>query len=174
MAVSVPVLETERLILRPHRQADFETYAAFYAHPTAAQFIGGTRPRSEAWRSLAYIIGHWPLRGFGMFALESKATGAYVGRCGPYFPEGWPEPEFGWTLMLGQTGKGYATEAAIRARQWAYETLGWTTAISLIDKDNASSIRLAERLGAVYEGEYDPGFGMMNVYRHPGPEVVLQ
>lgn len=169
-----PVLETDRLILRQHRQEDFEPYAAFYAHPTAPRHIGGPRSRQDAWRALGYMIGHWTLRGYGMFALEEKATGAYVGRAGPYFPEGWPEPEIGWTLMLGQTGKGYATEAATRARRWAYDTLGWTTAISLIEPANTSSIRLAERLGATFEATYDPGFGDMSVYRHPGPEAVPQ
>ena len=161
--------------MRAHRQGDFETYAAFFAHPTASRYIGGPRSREEAWRALAYVIGHWTLRGYGMFALEDKASGAYVGRCGPYFPEGWPEPEIGWTLMLGQTGKGYATEASTRARKWAYETLGWTTAISLIDARNDTSIRLAERLGAAYEGPYvHPSYGTMSVYRHPGRETVLQ
>ena len=98
-----PVIETERLILRQHRQGDFEPYAAFYAHPTAPRYIGGPRSRADAWRAL-----------------------------------------------------------------------GWTTAISLVDPENTSSIRLAERLGAVFEDRQDPGFGMMNIYRHPDPDVVLQ
>ena len=67
---------------------------------------------------------HWVLRGYGPFALEDKATGAFIGVAGPWFPEGWPEPEITWALMLGQTGKGYATEAARRALAFARDTLG--------------------------------------------------
>lgn len=170
--MTFPVLETERLILRQHQQSDFEATRAFYAHETASRFIGGPLSAFEAWRRLTYMIGHWALRGYGMFALELKETGDYVGRAGPYYPHGWPEPEIGWTLMLGHHGKGYATEAALAGRAFAYRDLGWTTAISLIDPDNTPSIRVAERLGATFEKVFDPGFGECRVYRHPSPEAL--
>ena len=97
---------------------------------------------------MALGLGHWLLRGFGNWALEEKSTGVFVGWCGLWFPEGFPEPEVGWGLMRDKHGRGYATEAAMRARAYAYETLGWKTAISLIGRDNHRSIRVAERLGA--------------------------
>ena len=68
--------------------------------------------RQQAWRSMAAIMGHWEIRGYGFFSLESKETGEWVGRVGPWNPEGWPAPEVGWTISPDHLRKGYATEAA--------------------------------------------------------------
>ncbi len=162
---TVPTLETERLILRGVVEADFPAYADFFADEHST-FYGGPVERWEAWRKFATFSGHWVLRGYGPFALEDKATGAFIGVAGPWFPEGWPEPEITWALMLGQTGKGYATEAARRALAFARDTLGWTTAISLIDAQNGPSIALAKRLGAAYERDVVFSFATLGVYRH--------
>ncbi len=88
----VPVLETERLRLRGPKLSDFETYAAFTSSPRAA-FVGGAVPRVQAWRAFGHLTGHWALRGYSMFIIADKATDAPLGMSGPYFPEGWPEPE---------------------------------------------------------------------------------
>ena len=140
---------------------------AFYADEEASKPVGGPLTRAEAWGRMAFNRGHWALRGFGNWAVEERATGDYVGWSGLWFPEGFPEREVGWGLIPSKRGRGYATEAAFRARSYAYETLGWETAISLIASDNLRSIRVAERLGATFEGvtRYD---GMaFGVYRHP-------
>ena len=167
----VPVIETERLILRANRAEDFEPYAAFYETDRAAH-RGGPVDRAEAWRFFTHEIGHWALRGYGFFAMELKESGAYVGQVGPYYPEGWPEPEIGWLLMNGFEGRGLATEGALAARDWAYGTLGWTTAISWIRAGNAASRRLAERIGATVESEQVRGDITMVTYRHPGQEAA--
>lgn len=166
-----PVLETERMILRPNRLADFEPYAAFYAGDRAIH-RGGPASRLQAWRFFTHEIGDWAMRGYGFFAMEEKATGAYLGQVGPYYPEGWPEPEIGWLLMDGYEGRGFATEGALAARAYAYDTLGWTTAISLIRAENIPSRRLAERLGATLEAEQDRNGITAVIYRHPGPEAL--
>lgn len=165
----IPTFETERLILRPNRADDFDAYAAFYADDRA-QYRGGPLHRLGAYRIFAQEVGHWALRGYGVWALEEKATGTYCGQVGPYFPEGWPEAEISWLLMNGFEGQGYAIEAARFARDYAYGTLGWTTAISLISKGNVPSSRLAERLGATFEKEIDFFGELALVYRHPAPE----
>ncbi len=163
------ILETERLILRKSRESDVDVEAEFFASDRA-EFLGGKQSREQVWRMVATLIGHWDMRGYGFFAVEEKATGKYVGHVGPWNPEGWPEPEIGWTMMNGFEGKGYAFEAAVASRQWAYDTLGWTTAISLIDPANVRSIALAKRLGAAFDSEYThERYGLMHVYRHPGP-----
>ena len=170
---SIPTLETERLILRAPAEKDFEAEAAFY-ESDASQFVGGPMRPDQTWRALSCVIGHWALRGYGFWALESKDTGEFLGRVGLWNPNAWPEPEIGWMLLENVQGKGYATEAALAARDYAYGTLGWTTAISLIDPNNAPSQAVATRLGATYETTYEhPQFGTMYIWRHPSAEDLM-
>lgn len=172
-AAMIPSLETERLVLRPWRESDLDDVAAFYADEATAKFVGGVCARDDAWRRLASMVGHWGLRGNGPWALQEKATGHYVGWCGIWGPEGWPEPELMWSLMGSAHGKGYATEAATRARRFAYETLGWSTLISLIVPENAPSRRVAARLGARIEGQVELRGYRMDVHRHPGRAQIV-
>ena len=139
--MDIPTIESERLILREFRESDFEGMAAFFADDMSS-FYGGPCSRDDAWRKFAAYSGHWNLRGYGPWALEDKATRTYVGLCGPWFPEGWVEPEITWALVPGNTGKGFATEAAQRAIRSAFEDFGWTTAVSVISTQNAASLAL--------------------------------
>ena len=99
------------------------------------------------------FAGHWQLRGFGLWAVEERASGSLVGRVGLHFPEGWPERELAWALARPYWGRGFALEAARAALGHAFDSLAWNRVISLIDPDNHRSIRLAERLGERLEGE---------------------
>lgn len=167
-----PTLHTERLTLRPLTVDDFPRLAAFYEGPRS-QFVGGPLRSDQTWRALATEIGHWSLRGYGRFAVDETATGDFVGVVGPWNPEGWPEPELGWDLMDGFEGRGFATEAAKSARDYAYETLGWTTAISLVADGNDASANVAKRLGATADGRFTHvSFGDMTIFRHPVPEAA--
>jgi RimJ/RimL family protein N-acetyltransferase len=121
---------------------------------------------------MAAVVGHWSLRGYGTWAVEDRATGAYVGWCGLWFPEGWPEPELGYALVRAAQGRGLATEAALAARAFAYETLGWSTLISFIDLRNQSSQRVAERLGARCESTRLLRGMEGGIYRHPAPAAA--
>jgi RimJ/RimL family protein N-acetyltransferase len=169
----IPVLETERLILREGRESDFEVLVAFYADEDASKPVGGPLTRAQAWGRMAFNRGHWTLRGYGNWALEEKATGDYAGWAGLWFPEGFPEREVGWGLMLSKRGRGYATEAARRARSYAYDTLGWETAISLVAPDNPRSRRVAERLGATFERPIQHEGMEFGLYRHPSAESLV-
>lgn len=163
----IPVLETERLIMRGWSEDDFDAVAAFLADERLARFIGGASPRDDAWRRFASMAGHWVLRGHGLWALETKAERRLIGWCGLLAPEGWPEPEVGWSLFAGAHGQGYATEAALRAREHAYDTLGWTTLMSFVHPENTASIRVAERLGARLERTAMLRGAEVGLYRHP-------
>jgi RimJ/RimL family protein N-acetyltransferase len=143
-----PTLETERLILRPPQAQDFEPWAAFAGDEEAARYLGGGQPRAVAWRGMATMTGAWTLRGFGMFSVIEKASGDWVGRLGPWQPEGWPGTEVGWGIAREHWGKGYATEGAIAAIDWAFETHGWTEVIHTIDPGNINSQQVARRLGS--------------------------
>ncbi len=163
----IPVIESERLTLRPYKDCDFDALAAFFASDRAT-YYGGSCDRNDAWRRMAAFVGHWFLRGYGVWALEEKATGEYIGHAGLWFPEGWPEREITWMLLAGYEGKGFASEAAIRVREHAFETLGWTRLVSCIQPENKPSIRLAERVGAVYERSQSIPGRSFHVYRHAG------
>jgi RimJ/RimL family protein N-acetyltransferase len=142
------VIETERLVLRPPEQQDFEGWAAFMADEETARFVGGVQPRAAAWRSMATMAGSWSLLGFGMFSVIEKATGRWIGRLGPWMPEGWPGTEVGWGLAKAAQGRGYGVEGATAAIDWAFDNLGWSEVIHCIDPANRPSQQLAERLGS--------------------------
>lgn len=164
--ISIPKIETERLILREPRETDLDAETEFYASDRS-RFVGGPMTREGAWRTIATILGHWALRGYGFWGVEEKTTGDYIGRVGLWYPEGWPEREIGWTMMAQGEGKGYAFEAAKALKHHAYSELGWTTAISLIAPDNTRSIALAEKLGASFEREFvHERYGRTLIYRH--------
>ena len=167
---NAPRLETERLILRGPEARDFEPVAAFFADKDRAWGFGGSQDRPQSWRWFASMIGHWHLRGYGFWFLDTHA-GDTVGMVGLWFPEGWPEPELGWVMFANGEGKGYALEAATALRNHAYAELGFTTLTSNIFPGNARSITLAERLGAVHECDYENvAHGTEHLYRHPAPE----
>lgn len=148
-------LETERLRLRPLRAGDIDAYAAMCADPEVMRYLGdqAALSREDAWRQLAMLVGHWHLRGFGMWAVEERATASFIGRVGLHFPEGWPDREVGWAIDRRYWGRGLAFEAARASLTHAFGVLGWARVISLIDPANHRSIRLAERLGERFERE---------------------
>ncbi len=145
-------IETERLILReidPER--DFENWAKTMADARTVRFTDGkVLDRVLAWRHMAALIGHWTIRGYGFFSVEEKETGEWVGRVGPWYPEGWPAPEIGWTIAPDHWGKGYATEAARAAMEYAFNTLGWNRVIHVILVGNGRSIAVAKKLGSEF------------------------
>lgn len=147
-----PTLETDRLFLRPPVEEDLDGWAAFMGDEASARYVGGVQARPAAWRGMAAMTGSWALRGFGMFSVVEKESGRWVGRLGPWSPEGWPGTEVGWGILREFWGKGYASEGAAAAMDWAFDTLGWSDIIHCIDPDNEGSIGVAERLGSVNRG----------------------
>jgi RimJ/RimL family protein N-acetyltransferase len=147
-------LETERLTLRMWREDDFEGYARICADEEVMRYIGGKAySRLEAWRSMAYMIGHWHLRGYGHWAVEEKASGHFIGRMGFFNPEGWPGFEVGWTLARESWGRGYASEGARRMLDYAFTEMDRDHVISLIHPENRASIKVAEKMGEKVEGQ---------------------
>lgn len=147
---AVPRIETEHLILRGWRESDFEPFAAMMADADVARFLTvQQRPldRADAWRDFALFVGHWALRGYGLFAVEEKATAAFLGRVGAWRPEGWVGLELGWAFARPYWGRGFAFEAARAAGDWMFAALDPETIVSLINTENARSAKLAQRLG---------------------------
>lgn len=152
MRLESPVLETPRLLLRPPALADFERWAELAADAEVTRYIGGLQARAVAWRSFAAMVGMWSLTGIAMFSVIEKASGRWVGRLGPWRPEGWPGTEVGWSLHRDAWGKGYATEGARAAIDYAFDVLGWDEVIHCIDPANTNSQRVARRLGSTLRG----------------------
>ncbi len=157
MTVSVPTLDTARLRLRPWHDEDLEPYAAMCADPEVMRYMGDGAPlsRDDAWRSMAMFVGHWQLRGYGMWAVEERDARAFIGRVGLHRPEGWPGLEVGWMLDRATWGRGYATEAGRASLDYAWRALDVDHVISLIMPENQASIRVAERLGQEREDTFD-------------------
>ena len=168
----IPTLHTERLTLRAPCMEDFAAYAAFYSSE-AARTVGGPFSEANTFDRIAKLLGHWQLRGYGRWMVADKTTDDPLGIVGLFYPESWPEPEIAWSVFEEGEGRGIAFEAAQAARAYAYETLGWATAISLVDPENTRSVALAKRMGCTSGETYDhPTFGLMHIWRHPGPEAL--
>ena len=145
-------IETDRLILRPTAAEDFDAWAECMADPEVNRFLGGPQPRAIAWRNFMTMAGCWSIQGFGMFSVIERDGGRWVGRLGPWQPEGWPGHEIGWGLLRETWGKGYATEGAAASMDWAFDNLGWSQVIHSISPENHASIGVAKKLGSTLLG----------------------
>ena len=147
-----PRIETERLILRPTVAEDFEGWARLMGDEENSRYIGGPQSRPVAWRGFLSMAGAWAIQGYAMFSVIEKASGRWVGRLGPWQPEGWPGTEVAWGLLREAWGKGYALEGATAAMDYAFDVLGWEQVIHTIAPANAASKVVARKLGSALLG----------------------
>ena len=146
------VLHTPRLTLRVPRVEDFDRYAELLADEEATRFLGGSLLRAPAWRKFLQMPGAWALQGFAMFSVIETASGRWLGQMGPWRPEGWPGNEIGYAFHRDAWGQGFAVEAGVATRDWAFETLGWDDLIHCIAPDNVASQKVAQRMGSTKRG----------------------
>lgn len=166
---SIPVLETPRLRMRELRESDFPAYAAMMSNPDVARYLADGRALTpvEAWRQMAVFIGHWWLRGFGVWAVEERATGNFIGRIGCFQPEGWPGFEICYTLDRPAWGKGYASEGAAKALDYARTVLERRDICSVIRPQNEGSKHVAIKLGATLAETVEFYGAPALIYRYP-------
>ncbi|NIS81846.1 MAG: GNAT family N-acetyltransferase, partial [Anaerolineales bacterium] len=160
--------ETKRLLLRQFNEEDLDQFSEICADPAVmryASFTGEPRTGAQAWSWICNMVGHWQLRGYGMWAVEEKKSRRLIGRIGIHYPEGFPDIEVGWMLGKLYWGKGYATEGASAAIEFGFRELKRDSFISLIVPDNKRSIRLAERLGEEFEEEIELQGHLLLLYR---------
>ncbi|MCA0922127.1 GNAT family N-acetyltransferase [Pseudooceanicola nanhaiensis] len=172
MTTTIPVLETKRLILRGPEPQDYPNFKATFSS-YRSRFMGGPLNPYESWMLYAAEIGHWQIRGYGMWMIHDRESGRTLGMAGGWFPAQWPEREIAWIIWPEVAGRGYALEATHAARRYFYETLGWDGAVSYIDPKNLDSIRLAERLGAKRDDGAATVDGNDVCYRHPAPADLV-
>ncbi len=144
-------IETERLILKPMAGLDVNAHIDMMQHPEMAKYLtneGVPRDRSTEWRAAASIIGHRHIRGFTFFSVFEKSSNQWVGRVGPWQPEGWPALEVGWAIAPKYWGRGYAPEAAIASMGWVFDQFPDLGAIiSVINPENKNSQAVAKKIG---------------------------
>ncbi|UGX85548.1 GNAT family N-acetyltransferase [Phyllobacterium meliloti] len=170
MTSTIPVVETERLILREHRLGDFEALHTVWTHPSVYEFITGKPSTRElSWGRLLKYAGLWALNGYGFWAVEEKATGRYIGDLGfanflrdiePPFGD---TPEMGWVLAPDIHGKGYASEALAAAAAWGDGFFKQDYARCIISPENTASVRVAEKTG----------FKRIDEIQYTGEKVLL-
>ncbi len=148
-SVPIPRLETERLLLRGFMLEDVSPLVEMCADPETMKYMGGPRERVFTAQNHASFVGHWVLFGYGMWAVEEKESGEFVGRVGLINFDGWPAIEVGWLIGRPWWGRGYAPEAAIASARWAFDSLELDSLCSLIHPANDKSVRVAEKLGEV-------------------------
>jgi len=141
-------ITTDRLLLRPPREEDFHAWVTLAADPAVMATLGGVQPAPLVWRTFVGAIGGWHVQGFGLFSVFERATGEWVGRLGAIHPYGWPGTEVGWAVVHSRWGRGYATEGAAAAIDFAVDRLGWHEVIHCIEDGNTASERVARKLGA--------------------------
>ena len=154
----IPFLETERLIMRPFSRHDLDPFAEIFADPEVIQYAtytGDVMSRVQAWNWLCLMIGHWYMRGFGIWAVEEKATGKLIGRIGLQFLDWFDDVELVWMLKKSTWGKGFAAEGARAAINHGFNTLELPRMTSVIHTVNEPSIQLAERLGMIFERQIE-------------------
>lgn len=149
----MPMIETERLVLRRHRAADLDACAAMWGDAEITRFIGG-KPfaREDVWARLLRYVGHWSMLGFGYWAIDDKASGKFIGELGfadfqRDISPALDAPELGWALARHAQGHGYAIEAVRAATIWGDRHFGISHTVCMIRPDNLPSIRVADKAG---------------------------
>ena len=153
--METPTIKTDRLILRSFNMADLDGYAKICTDSESMRFIGGALNYEQTLENMAIIQGHWLLRGYGIWAIQSIQTGDFVGRAGLLNLYGWPGIEVCWALSPDHRGKGYASEAAKAAIDWTFNKKVTDRLISLIHPLNVKSIAVAERVGEVFKEQIE-------------------
>jgi len=171
--MTAPNIETERLILRMPIASDVALHSETLCDPERSKFIGGPYPLEEAQEELDDMASDWDKVGLGGWAVEIKETGKFAGVVTINNPADFPEIELGWVFHKSAEGKGYAYEAIIPMRRYAFDVIGLKTAVSYIDPENKRSLKLAKRLRAIHDPDAKtPKNDPCLVYRHPKEEPL--
>ncbi|MGB3409544.1 MAG: GNAT family N-acetyltransferase [Jannaschia sp.] len=165
--IAIPELTTRRLTLRGPQPQDYPNFKATFSS-YRSRFMGGPLNAYEAWMLYAAELGHWDIRGFGMWMIHDRESGRTLGMAGGWQPAAWPERELAWIIWPEAAGRGYALEATAAARKYLYAQ-GWGGAVTYVDPKHLDSIRLCERLGAKRDPNATTVDGNDVVYRHPSP-----
>jgi RimJ/RimL family protein N-acetyltransferase len=159
-------IATKRLLLRPMAAEHFEAHARIVGDPDVMRYIlDDPMTRAQAWWNIARYVGHWRIRGYGMYAAIEKSSGDMIGHMGFLNAEGGRGFELGWILAREAWGKGYASEGTRALVAYAFDDLNQSEIVCVINAQNARSIVVAERLGAALAHEEIEGGKKLRIYR---------
>ena len=162
------ILETERLILRRLILDDLDALFALYSDPEVRRYFPeGTLTYEETKEELEWFLnGHPKFPQLGLWATIHKETGRFIGRCGllPWTIDGRDEVEVAYMLAKDVWGQGLATEAAQAILDYAFDQLGYSRLIVLVDRENTASIRVATKIGMTFEKEGQDDKGPFLLY----------
>lgn len=166
--IRIPTLNAARLTLRALRPDDHANILAMSHDPEVVRHLNEGEPPTAAqvWRRMAFALGQWGMRGYGMMALDDAE--GFVGRLGVFHPYDAPEPQLSYILCRRGWGRGYASEAGAAMLDWMFATHRPARIVSHIAPDNAPSARVAAKLGAVREGTTGSSVPM-DVWSYPVP-----
>ncbi len=154
----IPTLTTERLLLRAFEKDDLDPFASMVSDIEVMQratYDGTIMTRTQAWNWLCFMLGHWHMRGYGIWGIEEKSSGELIGRIGLQFLDSFDDVELVWMLAASAWGKGFASEGARAAIDFGLNKLVLPRIAAVIRQENIPSIRLAERLGMEMEKEVE-------------------
>ncbi len=155
--VTIPTVLTERLVLRGWKAADLDPYAAMNADPETMRYLDGTFDRAGTERLVTHLIGMWAIRGHGMWAVEDRASGEFLGRAGTYFAQGWPGVEVAVSIRRDRWGQGLGTEAITAALDFGFAHLDVEELITATHQENAGMNTIAHKLGMTFREIADVG-----------------
>lgn len=168
----IPIIETERLILRAPLDSDAAAYEAFFMDGEASAFYGGPLSRSASRQKLTRDQKHWHMRGYGKWALQRKDTGEIAGCCGIVWPEGWPRSELTWWIGTSSRRMGFAKEASLAAIEYGYAVLKWEFVETHMKDDNLAAKALTLALGGEKKAREDfPDGFTRDIYKLPRPSI---
>lgn len=147
MELAIPLIETDRILLRGPQLEDFPVYRDFYADAEASSFYGGPLEPALAWRRMASDLGHWVLKGYGMWSIIEQGSGEMIGGCGLVWPDTWPRCELTWWVIPKARRNGYALEASQAIIAHAYDEWNWPEVETHMDDNNQAAQSLANKLG---------------------------
>lgn len=150
------MIETERMILRHFALDDLDSMAEIMADPEVMRFsLSGPYSREKTKDFLKRCIGGYKEKGLGLFAVVLKGENKVLGYCGIIYQDidGEDLPEIGYRIHRDYWGKGLATEAAKAVQDYGFGRFGFSKMISVIEAENAVSIRVAEKCGLRFEKE---------------------
>ena len=147
-------LQTQRLLIRKWDPADLEDAQAIYGDPETMRFIPcGALDREQTARMIARMMERDERDGFGIWPVLLKSERRIIGECGiTYVPGHGTDVEVAWIFNRRYHGQGYAAEAATAVLRFAFTQAGLHQVYALIDRGNAASIALANRLHMEFDG----------------------
>ena len=160
------IIETKRLILREYTQDDFEGLRAIICDSETMKYYPRPYDENGVNRWIHWCINSYKDNGFGLFAIELKENGVFIGDCGISLQkiDGEILHEIGYHINKNYWRNGYAKEACAAVKDWFFNNFESDIVYSYMNKENIPSISTAKSNGMKFIKEYNDGEEDLLVY----------